>query len=129
TVSGIGAFPVADAVLRLHVATAATADGGEGGTLRRISNNSWSESKTNWTNKPAIDGAALDSVIVPVVQNQLVDFHVGAGVTGDGTYNFALTSASSNAVKYDSRESSTPPKLIVMFRQPEVRRLPQVSIT
>src|SRR5262249_61459087 len=89
----------------------------------------WTETGVKWTSKPAIDGVALDSVLTPVVQGQNVDFHVTAGMTGDGSYNFGLTSASSNAVKYDSRESTTGPKLIVTFRQPEVRRLPTVTIT
>jgi hypothetical protein len=51
------------------------------------------------------------------VPNQVVDFDVTAAVTTDGTYNFALDSASSDGVRYRTREASTgKPRLIVTLR-------------
>src|SRR5207249_12007493 len=74
----------------------------------------------------------LASNLLPVVQGQHVTFDLGAGaVAADGTYNFALTSAASDAAKYESRESLTVanrPHLVVMLGQPATRRLPQVTI-
>ncbi|TMB54847.1 MAG: DNRLRE domain-containing protein [Deltaproteobacteria bacterium] len=127
-VAGIGTVPVADARLQLFVGSSRTASGGAAGAVRLISNNTWSEATTTYMNRPTISGALLDALSTPVVQGQRVDFRVGAAVTRDGTYNFALTSVSADAVKYQSRESGSPPRLVVTFR-PLPSRLPQVTIT
>src|SRR5439155_771351 len=127
-VAGIGTVPVADARLQLFVGSSRTASGGAAGAVRLISNNTWSEATTTYMNRPTISGALLDALSTPVVQGQRVDFRVGAAVTRDGTYNFALTSVSADAVKYQSRESGSPPRLVVTFRQLP-SRLPQVTIT
>src|SRR5262249_33718589 len=59
-VVGVGTFPIDHATLHLTVQNAQTADGGDGGTINSITNNTWSEAATKWTNKPAIDGPVLD---------------------------------------------------------------------
>jgi hypothetical protein len=128
-VTGIGSRPVADARLRLIVHNTNAGSGGEGGTLHTLSDNKWSEAATTFNNVPSVTGPVLDSLKLPVVQNQQVEFRVGgATVPRDGTYNFALTSASPDAAKYDSREATSPPRLVVFFGQP-ASQLPAVTIT
>src|SRR5207249_3762221 len=132
-VTGIGNFPVIDTQLQTTVTTSSTASGGAGGQVNSLTSNAWSEAATTWNTRPVIDGPALASNLLPVVQGQRVTFDLGArAVTADGTYNFALTSASSDAAKYESRESLTVanrPHLVVILGQPATRRLPQVTIT
>ncbi len=130
-VAGMDGFPVASAGLVLTVGTTAVASGGEGGTLRLITNNTWSEAKTTFANKPAIDGPIVDTHPVAVAQREVVTFQTGSAVTRDGTYNFAITSASQDSMKYQSREVSTPetrPHLDVLLAQPELPVLPTVTI-
>ncbi|TMA49592.1 MAG: DNRLRE domain-containing protein, partial [Deltaproteobacteria bacterium] len=132
-VTGIGNFPVIDTQLQTTVTASSTASGGAGGQVNSLSSNAWSEGLTTWNTRPVIDGPVLASNLLPVVQGQHVTFDLGArAVTADGTYNFALTSASADAAKYESRESLTVanrPHLVVILGQPATRRLPQVTIT
>jgi hypothetical protein len=117
-VNGMGIRPVTQAVLRLTVAARPSAGGNSGGTLHRITDNSWSEATTNYNNRPAIDGAGLGTKGT-VASKQVVDFDVTAEVTADGTYNFALDSTSSDSVEYQSREATSgKPQLIVKFAPP-----------
>jgi hypothetical protein len=113
TVSGIGSRTVTQVVLRLTVGSNTSAKSNSGGTIHRITSNSWSEATTNYNNRPPIDGAGL-ATLGAVASKQVVDFNVTAAVTANGTYNFALDSASTDTVEYQSREASSgAPQLIV----------------
>jgi hypothetical protein len=114
-VSGVSA-PVQRATLRLRVTDA----GSNGGSLFSISNNlagsatPWTESVLRWNNAPAISGSAL-AVAGAVSVGAWIEWDVTSAVTGNGTFSFALTSSSSNAVEYSSSEGANPPQLVVVF--------------
>jgi hypothetical protein len=112
TVSGVGSQPVTRAVVRLTVGSAIGAVSDSGGSMHWITDDSWSEASTTYDNRPAIDGPALFTQ--GPVGHQEVDFDVTAAVTGDGTYNFALDSASTDGVDYQSREAATGQPVLVL---------------
>ena len=66
----------------------------------------WNETTVTLNNEPAIDAPVL-SAVGPVAQGALVEFDVTAAVPGDGTYCFAIDSASDDGVDYNSREASS----------------------
>ncbi|TMA36870.1 MAG: DNRLRE domain-containing protein, partial [Deltaproteobacteria bacterium] len=104
---GTAGRPVTNAVLRLHVASAAGAASDSKGRVHR-SACGWTESTLTGTTRPqpAIDAIVLDAPAGSAVAGQVVDFEVTGAVTaGDGTYCLALDTTSSNGVQYDSREA------------------------
>jgi hypothetical protein len=59
-----------------------------------------------------------------------VPFNVSEAVTGDGVYNFALTSTSVDQIIYNSREATAGhPRLVIALDPPPVQQPPQVTIT
>jgi cysteine-rich repeat protein len=115
TVSGTSGLTIGRAKVRLEAAGAVDtgADSDDGGTIHLVSDNNWTEHSITHVNRPAIDGPALSSVGA-VGETDAVEFDVTVAVGGDGTYSFAITSASENVVKYLSKEAAgTPPQLIV----------------
>ncbi|MFG2046716.1 DNRLRE domain-containing protein [Micromonospora sp. NPDC048935] len=111
TVSGVSGT-VTSAKLRLR--TISGNDGSDvGGTFRRMSNTTWSETGTTWNNQPAIDGATLGT-LGAVSGNAWYEIDVTTAVTGNGTYSFGATSASGDGAYYDTRESGADaPQLVV----------------
>jgi hypothetical protein len=83
--------PVSSAKLRLHVADIKNAGSPDGGTLKAMTNTTWSETGTTWDNQPAIDGAILGS-FGSVARNTWYEIDVTSAVTGNGTFSFGLTS-------------------------------------
>jgi hypothetical protein len=116
-VKGIGAGQVTQAVLRMRVATTSSAASDSGGTVHVISSASWSESTLTYENRPAVNGPALATADA-VVAGQVVDFDVTASMVGDGQMDFALVTPLSDAAKYLSRESASPPTLILTVDGP-----------
>jgi len=113
SVSGVGGRTVTSARLRLTAGSSPASASDSGGTLHRITDNSWSEGATNYNNRPAIDGPGL-ATQGPVAVKQVVEFPLTGTVTADGTYNFAIDSASGDSVSYRTRESATgKPELIL----------------
>ncbi len=116
-VAGVGPFTIERALLRLTVGANSGDGSAVGGTIRRITNTTWSESTTTYNTRPAIDGAVLASA-AKVVPKAVVDFDLTAGITTDAIYNLALSSASSDWVKYASREASAgKPQLLLTLAQ------------
>jgi hypothetical protein len=106
-VSGIGTRHVARVRLRLYVEES-SAQGGE----IRLAANDWTESSVGWTTAPAM--------LSPIVQTlgsvqfgTYVTFDVTSLVQRDGTYSFSVASASPDRVGYASRETGTPPQLLI----------------
>ncbi|SIN41481.1 DUF7594 domain-containing protein [Micromonospora cremea] len=111
TVSGVSGT-VTTAKLRLRTISG-NSGSDSGGTFRRMSNTSWSETGTTWSNQPAIDGATLGS-IGAVSGDTWYELDVRAAVTGNGTYSFGVTSASGDGAYYDSRGGGADaPQLVV----------------
>ena len=106
-VSGLEDKKVKQAVLRLFV----TDPSDEGGTVT-VAAGGWDESTITWANAPGIGSIVLDS-LGTVFPDAWVEFDVSALVTADGTYDFALSSTSSNSARYSSREGTNPPQLVV----------------
>ena len=66
-----------------------------------------------WNTQPPIDGAAL-ATLSAVAIGQVADFDVTAAIPGDGTYCFAIDTASTDSAIYNSREGSVQrPALVV----------------
>ncbi len=110
-VAGLDCATVERAVLRLNVV-----DGGpDGGSVFHVSNN-WTEGSITWTNAPEPTGNALDSAGAVSV-GQWIELDVTSAVTGDGPVSFALKGASSDIVKYSSREGGASPELAITYEQ------------
>ena len=107
TVKGLSG-PPASAKLRLWV-TDPTKDGG---VLHAVSNG-WTETGITWNNAPAISGTPLGNV-GNVALNSWKEIDVGAAITGDGTYSFAIMEGtSSDSAVYSSREALNRPQLVL----------------
>jgi hypothetical protein len=103
-VSGLPAgATVGSAKLRLYV----TNDSTSGGIVQSVSNTSWAEALT-WNSKPAIDGP-VRATFGAVALSTMVEVDLGAAITGNGSYSFAITlpAGNTNTVGYASRENST----------------------
>lgn len=93
-----------------------TVDSGSSGqavTLYRVSDNAWDESTIVWNNKPAM-GTAISTVSNHTSGSASV-WDVSAYVTGNGTYAIGMNSAYSGNTSFNSRESTTPPELVVTY--------------
>ncbi|TMA55908.1 MAG: DNRLRE domain-containing protein, partial [Deltaproteobacteria bacterium] len=112
TVSGIGARQVVQATLRLQADASPAAASPVGGTLHTISNGTWGERTVTFKTRPAVDGPAFGSVGA-VKPGQVVEFDLTGGVTADGIYNLTLVGSSTDNADYRSRETPTPPKLVL----------------
>jgi len=112
TVNGIGTRQVVRAALRLQVDGSSAAASPAGGTVHTISNGTWGERTITAKNRPPVDGPAFGSVGA-VKPGQVVEFDLTGAVTGDGTYDLALVSPSADNANYRSRETLTPPKLVL----------------
>ncbi|MFQ5638143.1 MAG: DNRLRE domain-containing protein [bacterium] len=112
-VSGI-AGAVQNAKIRLTV----TNNSADGGALFSVSNNYndnsgiWREGGLIWDNAPVVAGAPL-SVLGPVAIGEIVEFDVTAEIHGNGFYSFALKNNSGDAVRYSSKEGTSPPELSI----------------
>jgi hypothetical protein len=107
-VSGLAGQVVTRATLRLY----ANGSSGAGYTLAGVPDNSWSETAINYNNKPALGGALASLASHGGAMYTSVD--VTGYITGDGTYSFALTTTSTKAVSYPSREAgSNRPELVI----------------
>jgi hypothetical protein len=127
-VRGTGGAPVHAAHLRLTVGNTSTDESPSGGRIHAISNHAWTEAGTRWTSRPAVDGVALGGQ-GGAAANAVLDFDVTSAVTGDGIYDFALTTTSNDGVAYRSRESTTgAPELLLRLVPEEHDQPPSVTI-
>jgi hypothetical protein len=76
-----------------------------------VSNNTWTETGINYNNAPP-PGSSLGAA-GPVVSGTWISIDITAYITGNGTYNLALTTPGSTAISLASRESSNDPQLII----------------
>ncbi len=110
TVSGLNGASVSGAKLRLYTKTSATASL----VVRAVADNTWSETGITYNNAPAI-GSAITSSATSFSSGTWLTLNVSSYVKGEGTYSFALTTASSAVIDFASREagSATAPQLIL----------------
>jgi hypothetical protein len=107
TLSGLSAAP-RSVRLRLYVTDGST----NGGAWYRVAD-AWDESTVVWSTAPAVGGAPVASV-GSVTTGTWVEVDLTAAVTGNGTYSFVATSPSTNTAQFASRESATPPSVVIV---------------
>ncbi len=101
--------PVVSATLRLYSAN--TLSGGV--NVYGVSDTTWSEGAIDWNNRPAIDGALLDS---GSMSGAYGEFDVTAHITGSGTFSFGLIRGSRDSNRrVSSKEGANPPQLVVSY--------------
>ncbi len=105
-VTGITARP-ASAKLRLWV----TDPGPSGGSVYRVST-AWGESTITWRNAPVISGAAI-ARYGAVSAGHWVEVDVRSAIGRSGTFAFAISGGSWDAVDYASRETLHRPQLVI----------------
>jgi hypothetical protein len=89
--------------------TLTVTEAGNGGCAYAVADNSWSESTLTYNNRPAL-GAELDCHTAVQANGSQVTFDLGT-VPEAGVYSFSLSGGGSDAIKYGSRESATPPEI------------------
>ena len=99
--------PVVSAKLRLTVT-----DPGLAGSVYSVSDWGWSENTITYASAPAPSGQPL-STLGSANAGQVVEFDLGSAITGNGTYAIAIAGGGSDPVFYGSRESGTPPQLVL----------------
>jgi hypothetical protein len=70
-----------------------------------VSDNTWSESTINYNNAPPVGNVLGSSG--PFGAGVWINIDVTAYITGNGTYNLGLSTPSSTAISFASRESGT----------------------
>ena len=76
--------------------------------------NSWTETGITWNNRPAPTTGVIADV-GSVSRDVWAEYNVTSHVTGNGTYNFVFLPDSTNGIRFDSREGSSPPELVLSF--------------
>ena len=79
--------------------------------VNSVADNTWSESTINYNNAPSVGGSLGSSGNITGGTWATVD--ITPYITGNGTYNLALTGISSTEISLASRESANKPQLIV----------------
>jgi hypothetical protein len=108
TVAGVTGA-VQNATLRLFVTNGSSDGPGLYGT-----DNSWTETGITWNNRPAATTGVIANV-GSVAAGTWAEYDVTAYVTGDSTYSFVLLPDGSDGIRFESRESSPPPELVLTF--------------
>ena len=100
--------PVTSVKLRIHANSASTA----GYQIRSVSDNAWTEGGINYNNAPAMGNVLVNSGGFSAGAWTEVD--LTSSVTGNGSYNFALTTTSNTAINFGSHEeTANAPRLVI----------------
>ncbi len=96
---------------------------------------SWIESGTGaitWNTRPARASGVLAD-LGAVSSSQWVELNVTSLVTGNGTYSFVLATDNTDGLNIASRETGTPPQLVVVFSDTTIAQaaaiIPQATAT
>ncbi|MEZ4869907.1 MAG: DNRLRE domain-containing protein [Caldilineaceae bacterium] len=100
---------IQSATLRLFVAS-----GTVNGPSLYATDNSWSESAITWNNRPAPTSGVIANVD-SMPTGSWAEYDLTGYVTGNGVYNFVLLADSTDGVRFNSREHSSPPQLLLTF--------------
>jgi hypothetical protein len=106
---------IVSAKLRLYTTDGA---GGATGTIRRMSNTSWSENGMTYNTRASIDGAQVGS-FNNVAAGTWIEADVTSIVKAPGTYSFGISQTGTDGVDFATRESSTSsrrPQLVITTR-------------
>ncbi|MGE0172407.1 MAG: DNRLRE domain-containing protein [Oligoflexales bacterium] len=110
-VTGVGAATVSKALLDLRV----TDSSSNGGQFFQTTS-SWAENTVTWNNAPA-KGTQI-ATRGSVSSGSVISVDLSSYIKGDGTYSIRMSSTSSDAASYSSKEGSVPPKLRLTVSQP-----------
>ncbi len=98
---------VTNAVLRVY----ANSGSGTGYRVYKVPDNTWIESGTTYANMPSLgDYIASSSSFGP---GEWLETDLTTAIVQDRLYSYALTTTSNTAISLGSRESGTPPQLLV----------------
>ncbi|CAN5715986.1 hypothetical protein BH10ACT1_BH10ACT1_05690 [soil metagenome] len=97
---------VSSAKLRLYVTDTSKVGGAAYATT-----SSWTETGLNWNNAPSATGPSL-STLASATTKGWVEYDVTSAVR-NGTYDFLLTTTSTDSLIFSSREGTQPPQLVV----------------
>ena len=124
--TGVGNNQIDSATLRLR-STTTTSDGG---MIAPVNDDVWQESALTWNTAPSAELVPI-APIGPVTTGPWVSVNVTGLVGADPIQSFQVTSTSSTAAVYISREgvASLRPQLVVVTSPPSDLTLPTVSIT
>jgi hypothetical protein len=103
--------------LRLHVADLPGAGAASGGTPVVSSNTSWTEDTTNWSNRPALDGASGGN-LGRVERGRWVSRGVTNLLRSGQAITLAIRVAGTDPVTYDARGSGLGPRLVLDIDAP-----------
>jgi hypothetical protein len=109
TVQGLGGT-VTRATLRVYANSGSSA----GFQVRGVSNNTWGESSITYNNAPSVGNVLVSSGSFSSSGWKSVD--ITSYITGNGTYNLAITTSSSTAINFRSREAESgarAPQLVI----------------
>jgi len=108
SLSGISGKQVTSVKLRLYDINPSA----NGGSFYTTASNSWTEGSITWNNAPAI-GTLLAST-GSVAQNTWVEVNLPTSIISDGVLSMRVTTTSSDAAFYSSKEGANPPQLVIM---------------
>ncbi len=106
TVQGTGA--IQQATLRLYAANGTTK-----APQVYLTDTNWTESGITWNTKPAVLGSGVAGP-ASFPDATWVEYDVTSLVTGNGPVSFTLPPVSSDGVTFTSRETGTPPQLVIL---------------
>lgn len=89
----------------------ANSNSSSGHDVGTVPDTSWGETTITYANAPAYNGVVGSSGAF--ASGQYVDVDVTSAVSGNGAISFALTGPGSTGISYASRESSSPPELVL----------------
>jgi hypothetical protein len=75
---------------------------------------SWTETGITWNNRPAPTTGAIANVN-SAPAGTWAEYNLTSYITGDGTYSFVLLPDGSDGIRFDSREGSSTPQLVLTF--------------
>jgi glucose/arabinose dehydrogenase len=117
--STIGADTVVGARLRLFQRDSSNV----GGLVHAIADGAWTEG-TTWDTRPSVEGPQVGTFGANVRRGRWYEADLAAGaVTADGPRSFAMTTTSGDGTKWGTRESPTPPVLVL-----EIAEAPDTAI-
>ncbi|MDQ3864667.1 MAG: DNRLRE domain-containing protein, partial [Actinomycetota bacterium] len=99
---------VTSAKLRLYVNNETP----DGPGVRNI-NTRWEENTVTWNTRPSIDETSIVGDLGAITLGSWVEIDVTPMITGNGTFNLALTQPNTDGSGFHSREGANKPQLVV----------------